>query len=67
MLINRQALKLYPNVKEAIFFGSRTIGSHHQGSVSDIALKGDELKETVLNQPRSAMHEIALSTSKELT
>ena len=46
--IIRQALKQHPNVKEALLFGSRAKGTHHPGSDVDIALKGNELRETVL-------------------
>jgi predicted nucleotidyltransferase len=43
-----QAFKRYPNVAEAILFGSRAKGTHHQGSDVDIALKGSDLTKTVL-------------------
>ena len=44
----RQAFSRYPNVIEAILFGSRAKGTHHPGSDIDIALKGNGLKELVL-------------------
>jgi predicted nucleotidyltransferase len=32
-----------PRIKKAYLFGSRTLGTHRQGSDIDIALSGDEL------------------------
>lgn len=46
--IIRQAIKSHPNITEAILFGSRAKGTFHPGSDIDIALKGNGLKETVL-------------------
>jgi predicted nucleotidyltransferase len=43
-----EALKKHPNVKEAILFGSRAKGTQKPGSDIDIALKGKNLKETIL-------------------
>lgn len=43
-----QTLKQYPNVTQAILFGSRAKGTHRPGSDVDIALKGNKLTETVL-------------------
>lgn len=37
-------LKQYPQVHEAILFGSRAKGTHRAGSDVDIALKGNELE-----------------------
>lgn len=43
-----QAFKRYPNIQEAVLFGSRAKGTYHPGSDVDIALKGTNLKDTVL-------------------
>lgn len=39
-------IKLFPQVEEAIIFGSRALDRNKKGSDIDIALKGNELKET---------------------
>lgn len=36
-------LKKYPQVKEALLFGSRAKGTHQRGSDVDLALKGEDL------------------------
>ena len=43
-----QAFKRFPNVTEAVLFGSRAKGTCHPGSDIDIALKGNDLKQTAL-------------------
>jgi len=43
-----EAVKKYPNINEAILFGSRAMGTHKLGSDVDIALKGDGLSGTIL-------------------
>lgn len=44
----RQTLKKHPNVYEAILFGSRAKGTHRPGSDVDLALKGTNLEQTVV-------------------
>lgn len=44
----RSTLKKHPNITEAILFGSRAKGTERPGSDVDIALKGENLQETVL-------------------
>lgn len=41
-------LEKYPNVEQAVLFGSRAKGTHRPGSDVDIALKGTELDKAVL-------------------
>lgn len=41
-------LTKYPNVLEAILFGSRAKGTHHPGSDVDIVLKGIDIEQSVL-------------------
>ncbi|MCE5294057.1 MAG: nucleotidyltransferase domain-containing protein [Chlamydiales bacterium] len=42
------AFKKHPNITEAILFGSRAKGTQRPGSDVDIALKGNNLEQTVL-------------------
>ena len=42
------ALKKHPDITEAILFGSRAKGTQRPGSDVDIALKGNNLEQTVL-------------------
>lgn len=37
-------IERYPQVKEAIIFGSRALNTHRKGSDIDIALKGTEIE-----------------------
>jgi len=46
--IIHQTLKRHPHVVQAILFGSRAMGTHNPGSDVDIALKGSNLQDTVL-------------------
>ena len=41
-----ETLRRYPDIEEAIVFGSRAIGNYKEGSDVDIALKGNLLPET---------------------
>ncbi len=42
-------LKRYPDVDEALIFGSRAMGNYKPGSDIDIALKGSLLSETAID------------------
>ncbi len=42
------ALRRFPNIEQAILFGSRAKGNFRPGSDVDIALKGKDLSQTVL-------------------
>jgi len=44
-----RVLKYYPDVEEAIIFGSRAMGNYKPGSDVDIALKGTLHPETAMN------------------
>jgi uncharacterized protein len=41
------AIKLFPEIKEVILFGSRAIGSYKPASDIDLALKGEITLETI--------------------
>ncbi len=43
-----QAFRRYPKIEQAILFGSRAKGNFRPGSDIDIALKGKDLTDTVL-------------------
>lgn len=42
-----EVLDKYPEIEEAVIFGSRAMDKHKKGSDIDIALKGKELESTV--------------------
>lgn len=44
-----EVLRRYPDVEEAIIYGSRAMGNYKPGSDIDIALKGDLRPETCSN------------------
>ena len=44
IIIIKNVMKRYPNVKEAIIFGSRAKGNQQMGSDVDIALRGIDLE-----------------------
>ncbi len=44
----KNTLAQYPEVKEAIIFGSRAMGNYKKGSDVDIALKGNISQDTLL-------------------
>lgn len=44
----KDTLANFANIKEAILFGSRALGTHKPSSDIDIALKGNNLNQTIL-------------------
>lgn len=46
ILLIQEAIAKYPDVEEAVVFGSRAIGNYKRGSDIDIALKGSLLPKT---------------------
>ena len=44
-----ETLRRYPDVKEALVFGSRAMGNYKPGSDVDIALKGNLKPDTAMN------------------
>lgn len=49
MLINGVLAK-YPQVKEAIIYGSRARGDYRNGSDIDLTLKGEDISNTILSK-----------------
>lgn len=44
----RDTLSQFPEIKDAIIFGSRAMGKYKKGSDVDIALKGDVNQDTIV-------------------
>ncbi|MEW6606108.1 MAG: nucleotidyltransferase domain-containing protein [bacterium] len=44
-----EALKRFPQIEQAIIFGSRAKGSHKKGSDIDLAIKGKDITEETRN------------------
>jgi predicted nucleotidyltransferase len=44
------SLDKYPEVQEALIFGSRAMGNYHPGSDVDIVLKGSQISYTTVNR-----------------
>ena len=43
-------LSKFPEIKEAIIFGSRAMGNYKRGSDIDIAIKGEKIHPTLVNR-----------------
>jgi predicted nucleotidyltransferase len=54
------AVKAFPNVSEAVLFGSRALGREKEGSDVDIALKGDVDLDTLSAVAHALNEETAL-------
>ncbi len=50
-------LALFPEIEEAIIFGSRAMGNYKKGSDIDLALKGDRVSRATLNKLRIELEE----------
>lgn len=53
------AIKPFPDVEEAIVFGSRAMGNYKRGSDIDLTLKGDHLTERSVSALRTFFNEAA--------
>ena len=53
----RNTLQGFPEVKEALIFGSRAMGNHKKGSDVDIALCGSEITSEKLLEVRVTLEE----------
>jgi predicted nucleotidyltransferase len=52
-----QALKKYPEISEAVIFGSRAMGNHKKGSDIDIAVKGEAVSHHVISSLTNMLQE----------
>ncbi len=57
----------FPQIEEAIIYGSRAKGNFKHGSDIDITLKGDKLTLTVLNKIAWAIDDLLLPYSVDLS
>ena len=46
----RKALETFPEVEQAILFGSRAMGNYKRGSDVDIVLKGNKINQHICNK-----------------
>jgi predicted nucleotidyltransferase len=53
----RRMLSHYPEVQEAILFGSRAKGNYRNGSDVDLALKGSKLTQHIISHIADALNE----------
>jgi len=53
----RLTLQRFPEVEEALIYGSRAISNNRRGSDVDIALKGKNLDHSVINEIRYILNE----------
>lgn len=56
----------FSNINTAILFGSRAMGTYHNGSDIDIALKGDDLKLNDILNVSIALDELSLPYKLDL-
>ena len=57
----------FPQLEEAILYGSRAKGTHKDGSDIDLTLKGGSLNLEVLNQIRSKLDDLPLPYTFDLS
>jgi Nucleotidyltransferase domain. len=53
----KQVLAKYPQIEQAVIFGSRAKGNHKLGSDVDIALKGTHLTSQLINRVSFELNE----------
>ncbi|MEP6645975.1 MAG: nucleotidyltransferase domain-containing protein [Saprospiraceae bacterium] len=63
----RHVLSLFPEIEEAILFGSRAKGNFRAGSDIDLALKGDGLSLSVMNQLGTQLDDLLSPYTFELS
>lgn len=51
-----QILQKYPEVEQAVIFGSRALGNYREGSDVDLTLKGQLLTSQIANQIWNDLH-----------
>ena len=56
----KQVFKSYPEVEEAILYGSRAKGNYSNGSDIDLVLKGSKLDQTILRKIRRQLDDLLL-------
>ena len=57
----------YPQIKEAILYGSRAKGNFKNGSDIDLALKGEELNFSLINQINLEIDDLLLPYSFDIS
>ncbi len=56
----KKVFKSYPEVEEAILYGSRAKGNYSNGSDIDLVLKGSKLDQTILRKIRRQLDDLLL-------
>lgn len=56
----KQVFASYPEVEEAILYGSRAKGNYSNGSDIDLVLKGSKLDQTILRKIRRELDDLLL-------
>lgn len=63
----RKVLESFPEVEEALLYGSRAKGNFKEGSDIDISLKGEKLSHTLLNKISLMIDDLLLPYICELS
>ncbi len=53
----QEALSKYPEIEEAVLFGSRAMGNYKKGSDVDLAIKGSRINRTTVNRLSDDLNE----------
>jgi len=62
----QEILGLYPQIEQAIIFGSRAMGNFKNGSDIDLVLKGSDINLTVINKLSNEIDDLLLPYSFDL-
>ena len=57
LLLIKQAIKQFPEIKKAVIFGSRAMGNYQNGSDVDLAIFGEEINHKIENRLSSILNE----------
>lgn len=63
----RMVFSHYPEIEEAILYGSRAKGNYRRGSDIDITLKGEKLNLTILNKVSLKLDDLLLPYTIDLS
>lgn len=63
----QSTLKQYPQVRQAILYGSRAKGTHHPGSDIDLTLRGDDLALNTLLRLANDIDDLLLPYTVDLS
>lgn len=63
----REVFSKFPEIKEAILYGSRAKGNYRRGSDIDLTLKGEKLNLTILNRISLELDDLLLPYTIDLS